>query len=611
METTEGWVYDPTTQAYVVGESGWYYTEADGYFYFDSEGKKVLAGEGEITAGGVQQGEDSQGVGGKPREENQGRGTEKVEDLSGSGSHAEVATVENDKTSSSADSSDWEEGEIEDDGVVEPPTYPASVTATDEATVTTDQIESRYFFDQENNLLYDSSLGQYLYWDEVSQGWLPYTTDAAASSSYHQEPTSDATMKLVVLSSEVLPVGSLVLVDGAGVTVGRDRAVERRIRLNEMPVSRFHATIYVDRVPLVPEAGSSSSSSEASVDEDQGFEEDGERGEDEEGKVDVVQHGMGTFVEDCFFIVDQGSTHGTFVNGERLSEAKISSHPHRLSHNDTITIGTTTFEVHHHKSWGCEKCRVTSENTISTDAKPEGELATGGGGNNTVGIDSKVALETERRQELKRLKRKYLGGGGGVGGNGANKSRGVGKSSDGEGRTASASSMVTTDANPYISSPASSLQYVDRAAIRRQLHQDDQATVDQFRREVMLNHARVQADSASTTSTIHSPHPPKKPKTVDPKPKFIPSSNVGNRLLRKMGWTEGEGLGKRMDGTVEPIGVEMRSGRQGLGSTSAGGSTVTTGAGATQSGKTYPGETLQQATRRIARERFVDMFDDG
>uniref|UniRef100_A0A8C8SCG0 G-patch domain-containing protein n=1 Tax=Pelusios castaneus TaxID=367368 RepID=A0A8C8SCG0_9SAUR len=39
---------------------------------------------------------------------------------------------------------------------------------------------------------------------------------------------------------------------------------------------------------------------------------------------------------------------------------------------------------------------------------------------------------------------------------------------------------------------------------------------------------------------------------------------MGAQLMRKMGWREGEGLGKNKEGTVEPILVDFKTDRKGL-----------------------------------------------
>ena len=47
------------------------------------------------------------------------------------------------------------------------------------------------------------------------------------------------------------------------------------------------------------------------------------------------------------------------------------------------------------------------------------------------------------------------------------------------------------------------------------------------------------------------------------------SSNKGFALLTKMGYKPGEGLGKSKDGIIEPIGVEVKTNRSGLGAEAA------------------------------------------
>lgn len=49
----------------------------------------------------------------------------------------------------------------------------------------------------------------------------------------------------------------------------------------------------------------------------------------------------------------------------------------------------------------------------------------------------------------------------------------------------------------------------------------------------------------------------------------IGSENVGNRLLQKMGWTEGQGLGKANQGRTTIIQAEQRNSTVGLGNKSA------------------------------------------
>ncbi|EFP11966.1 hypothetical protein CRE_31342 [Caenorhabditis remanei] len=50
-----------------------------------------------------------------------------------------------------------------------------------------------------------------------------------------------------------------------------------------------------------------------------------------------------------------------------------------------------------------------------------------------------------------------------------------------------------------------------------------------------------------------------------PPPAPLNSGNVGFKLLKSMGWSEGEGLGKEKQGHVEPVATEIKNNRQGLG----------------------------------------------
>ncbi|KAG8371872.1 hypothetical protein BUALT_Bualt12G0008100 [Buddleja alternifolia] len=45
----------------------------------------------------------------------------------------------------------------------------------------------------------------------------------------------------------------------------------------------------------------------------------------------------------------------------------------------------------------------------------------------------------------------------------------------------------------------------------------------------------------------------------------IPQSNIGFKLLKQMGYTPGSALGKEGSGRAEPVGVEIRRGRAGIG----------------------------------------------
>ena len=54
----------------------------------------------------------------------------------------------------------------------------------------------------------------------------------------------------------------------------------------------------------------------------------------------------------------------------------------------------------------------------------------------------------------------------------------------------------------------------------------------------------------------------------------IASTNKGFKMLAKMGWKDGDGLGKEGKGRVEPVKAEERPERQGLGANNFSGNTV-------------------------------------
>ncbi|KAH9526929.1 RNA-binding protein 5, variant 2 [Dermatophagoides farinae] len=84
--------------------------------------------------------------------------------------------------------------------------------------------------------------------------------------------------------------------------------------------------------------------------------------------------------------------------------------------------------------------------------------------------------------------------------------------------------------------------------------------------------------------------PPLKEKTPPP----ISDDNIGNRMLKAMGWTEGTGLGKSNQGMSGIIEVERRKSGLGLGNQNA----------------TFSRESYKEAVRRTALQRFKEMNDN-
>ncbi|KAL2930821.1 SUPPRESSOR OF ABI3-5 [Bienertia sinuspersici] len=80
--------------------------------------------------------------------------------------------------------------------------------------------------------------------------------------------------------------------------------------------------------------------------------------------------------------------------------------------------------------------------------------------------------------------------------------------------------------------------------------------------------------------------------------KAIDESNVGNRMLRNMGWTEGLGLGKDGNGMVEPVQAQSFDNRAGLGSQPK----------KSEAGlEVHPGDSYKTLIQKKALQRFREM----
>lgn len=337
--------------------------------------------------------------------------------------------------------------------------------------------DPQYLYNYQTNLYYDVLSDTYSRLDEAR---MIYETvlekDAAEAQAYFSnEPTSDETLRMVVLESQLLPVNNIVLVDANGITIGRDRSWDRRLRLPEMAVSKYHCHIFSTSADIFNECN-----------------------EAEEANTSEITK---------FSIIDVGSQNGTFVNGNRLSASKAASPPSALRHMDVVSVGTTKFQVHDHQGgWPCEQCKHKDGNIIDITSTTQAKTASEADDNAIH--HSKYDREQARRDELRRLKQKYH------------------------------------DEKPVRTSG----KYMDRADVRRKQQGSDHTAI-----------SRQQGVDMPITP-VHS----SQPMHVN---KRLGEENIGNRLLQKMGWKEGQGLGSSGSGMVDPIQAEFRQGRAGLGAT--------------------------------------------
>lgn len=301
---------------------------------------------------------------------------------------------------------------------------------------------NRYIYDSHTQAWLDTVTQEYSFYDETTQSYVPLTDEY-----WQGHPQGTHSIRFVIQSSPHYDTGRVVLVDENGMTIGRDRSWDCRLRLAEMIVSKYHAMVFLDKS------------------------------------------------DKLFYMIDNGSQHGTFVNEKRLSEPKQASLPYELRHLDIVRIGSTSMQVHlHSMGWPCQTC-LASEFIETTHHKKDKSQP-------TAEKKPSVDLEESRREWIKNAKKMY-----------------------------------TDETEDYRKS------YVDRAKIRRK----------NTKPEKFVKEESVETDYTPQQYTA-------------PVVSYqTPVSGIGNKMLQKLGWQEGQGLGKHGEGIREPVRPSTQSDRTGLG----------------------------------------------
>ncbi|KAJ2635866.1 hypothetical protein GGF40_003352 [Coemansia sp. RSA 1286] len=413
--------------------------------------------------------------------------------------------------------------------------------------------DPRYAYNQCTSQWLDLQTGVYSYYDAETQTYIPMAVPDPLENS---ESDFSGVVRLVVQRSTSFTAGHYVDIGAMDeLRIGRDWPEDslRFLRIPEISVSRIHALMFLGEVPEEKEEPKGSQKllyPEAADGVKDTGSEDGEIESIYDDKAGSVHVGCGDLSEgECsethsqspelrprehsnepsVFVVDQGSTHGTFVNGERISQAKAASLPHRLEHLDQVEIGQTVLQIHIHKQWACSKCSSTGDNEISTTHRASQIPLSSTAGPEAIESSSVAAKHSHsarkaRIEELNAIKLKYM-------------------------PLPRAAAQRPSQGSDQTKANRRSGRYQDRAMTRRQIQNKLAAVKD------------VQPSDTACSAHCSSDYTPK---TQQPAP--ISRDNQGFSLLQKMGWVPGSGLGSDSSGIVNPIEAQGNIARAGLGS---------------------------------------------
>ncbi|VDM20719.1 unnamed protein product [Hydatigera taeniaeformis] len=247
--------------------------------------------------------------------------------------------------------------------------------------------------------------------------------------------------------------------------------------------------------------------------------------------------------DESYSVRDRKTSNGTYVNGSKLEK----NEKKQLNHGDVLRIGANRFLVHIHPGREtCGQCEAVEVKAAIESVASAAASSDVQNNDEQLSVGAAVSQEAVRRTNADAVKIKY----------------GLKKKGRKPGQ------------HPRAAVISEQPRYEDRAAKRRALE------------KAMAAGGQVVPSTCvlATPASVLTP---------------IDETNVGARLLAKMGWSKGEGLGREKGGIAEPISASMRlDHRAGLGFGNTGLGTNAISIDST------PSELRHARTLSVTRERY-------
>jgi len=275
------WVWSDEKLSYYDQSTGWYYREDLGYFYFDENNECHYIYPAEMSTATTnfdnndKEEADDLNIKHHSHHKHHSKKPKNSEDTVNENKHDKEEEKEDSKENNDSKNdseSEWEEGEISDD---EEESITKDNNNNPNSSTYLQQQPAMYMMNESyyptttttitnNGTDYYSNLNGMGISGPNSSTAATYTTDIqltygidpnqnaglVPTTTIEGQPTAqdyeNEYLRLVVKSSDIYEKGSIILIDAEGLSIGRDKSYEKRLRLPEMQVSKYHAKIYLE-----------------------------------------------------------------------------------------------------------------------------------------------------------------------------------------------------------------------------------------------------------------------------------------------------------------------------------------------------------------------------